>query len=128
MLTFIIHVCHAYHIHDLHESKGELHGENLGVVGHRPLHGVVVPQQLPEQKPLVGTLQGCWTRGVGGSSMDVIGQMVECCIRKEEREKRCYKEEAVPGKTRKHRRESNNSKVVLLRGLVDSSKEIWARN
>lgn len=47
---------HTYHIHDLHQSKGELNSESLGVVGHRSLHGVVVSQQLPEQKALVRTL------------------------------------------------------------------------
>jgi len=56
IFMFMEHVCCAYHIHDLHQSKGELDSETLGVVGHRPLHGVVVPQQLREQKPLVRPL------------------------------------------------------------------------
>lgn len=49
-------MCHAYHIHDLHQSEGELNSESLGVVGHWSLHRVVVLQQLPEQKALVWTL------------------------------------------------------------------------
>lgn len=58
VIVWMMPFCRAYHIHDLHQGEGELHSESLGVVGHRPLHGVVVLQQLPEQEPLVRTLHG----------------------------------------------------------------------
>lgn len=49
-------VCCAYHVHDLDQDEGELDGESLGVVGHRPLHGVVVFEQLREQEALLRAL------------------------------------------------------------------------
>lgn len=32
----------SYHIHDLDQTEGEHNGERLGVVGHWPLHPIVV--------------------------------------------------------------------------------------
>lgn len=49
---------HTHHIHDLQEAQGEVHGERLRVVGHRPLQRVVVLDQLLVQPPLELALQG----------------------------------------------------------------------
>lgn len=48
------------HVHDLDEAEREDHGQGLRVVGHRPLHPVVVFQQVLQQAPLVGALQRHW--------------------------------------------------------------------
>lgn len=48
----------THHIHDLQEAQGEVHGERLRVVGHRPLQRVVVLDQLLVQPPLELALQG----------------------------------------------------------------------
>lgn len=48
----------THHIHDLQETQGEVHGERLRVVGHRPLQRVVVLDQLLVQPPLELALQG----------------------------------------------------------------------
>lgn len=49
---------HTHHIHDLQKAQGEVHGERLRVVGHRPLQRVVVLDQLLVQPPLELALQG----------------------------------------------------------------------
>lgn len=46
-----------YHVHDLDQTEGEDNSEGVGVVGHRPLHPVVVFQEVLQQVPLVGALQ-----------------------------------------------------------------------
>lgn len=45
------------HVHDLDQAEREHHGQGLRVVGHRPLHPVVVLQEVLQQGPLVGALQ-----------------------------------------------------------------------
>lgn len=47
----------TYHVHDLYQTEGKDDGERVGVVAHRPLHPVVVFQEVLEQVPLVRTLQ-----------------------------------------------------------------------
>lgn len=47
----------TYYVHDLYQTEGEGNGEGVGVVGHRPLHPVVVLQEVLQQVPLVRTLQ-----------------------------------------------------------------------
>lgn len=46
------------HVHDLDQAEREDHRQGLRVVGHRPLHPVVVLQEVLQQAPLVGALQG----------------------------------------------------------------------
>lgn len=36
----------TYHIHDLYQTEGEDNSERMGVVAHRPLHRVVVLQEV----------------------------------------------------------------------------------
>lgn len=46
----------TYHVHDLYQTEGEDDGERVGVIAHRPLHPVVVLQEVFQQVPLVRTL------------------------------------------------------------------------
>lgn len=48
----------THHVHDLQEAQGEVDGERLRVVGHGPLQGVVVLDQLLVELPLELALQG----------------------------------------------------------------------
>ena len=47
----------TYHIHDLYQTEGEDDSERVGVVAHRPLHPVIILQEVLQQVPLVRTLQ-----------------------------------------------------------------------
>lgn len=47
----------THHVHDLQEAEREVDGERLRVVGHGPLQGVVVLDQLLVQLPLELALQ-----------------------------------------------------------------------
>lgn len=53
----------THHVHDLQEAEGEVDGERLRVVGHGPLQGVVVLDQLLVELPLELALQGHLRRG-----------------------------------------------------------------
>lgn len=52
----------TYHVHDLYQTEGEDNGERVGVIAHRPLHPVVILQEVLQQVPLVRTLQRHWRR------------------------------------------------------------------
>lgn len=47
--------CITHHVDDLHESQAEAYDDRLGFVGHGPLQGVVLVQQVEEQPLLVRT-------------------------------------------------------------------------
>lgn len=56
----------THHVHDLQETQGEVDGEWLRVVGHGPLQGVVVLDQLLVELPLELALQGHLRKGEPG--------------------------------------------------------------
>lgn len=53
----VLSAADTYHVHDLYQAEREVDGEREGIVGHRSLHPVVVLQEVPQQVPLVRTLQ-----------------------------------------------------------------------